>query len=340
MTPTSSSIFDDKFLINFTLPLYAYTVAEMMLVDSLLIQPFQNQDNESVRDCQMDESDTPETARYQEEDNYDHLSINSQRIRSGLLPEDYCRSTEKINISDVRFNSLSPIVNDGIDMTQFGNDQSCGLGCTFDLFESPNWLKNSEKALEGESPETADRKFTMPYVDEEEFYESIHFGRLSINPGEPQFENISLFKDCGASNVSETKGKLQRRRKKMKQTTVTFFYDSDEEIKEDFDRNSDCDSSELAYKGENQNKFRTKFGVWNALGLKKKNIQTSSLSGSDSVDGATLSRVNSATLSTSRARNVKNSKANLALMNWMKYVRAKNNKSRVYLCLTNRVFLY
>jgi hypothetical protein len=327
MAPTSSSIFDDKFLINFTIPLYSYTVAEMILVDSLLVQPRRNQDNESENLCQMDESEGPETARYQEEENYDHLSINSQRLRSRSICEDYCRSADKRNTSDIGFNALSPIVSDGVDLTQFGNDQSCGLGCTFDLFESPNWLKNSAKCREVESPDAAERSLSIPNVDEEDFYESNLFARLSLNPGEPQFDNVSLFKDCDTGKVSESKENLKsRRRKKMKQTTVTFFYDSDEEIKEDIDCNSDCESAELACKADNRNKFRTNFRVRNALGLKKKNIQSSSLSGLDSVNGGTLSLVNSATLSSASERGFNNSIANAALLNWIKAVRNNNRK--------------
>ena len=325
MAPTSSSIFDDKFLINFTLPLHAYTVAEMMLVDSLLVQPVYNENNGCEYQSQMDESGSPETARFQDDDDYDHLSIRYQHLRSRSICEDYCRSAEKIHSSDVALTALSPIVNDGIDMTQFGNDQSCGLGCTFDLFESPNWLKNSEKCREGKSSDTADPNLSLPSINEEEFCESNLFARLSVNPGEPQFDSISLFNDCGADKVSETKSKLQRRRKKMKQTTVTFFYDSDEEIKENFDCNSDCDSAEIAYKADNQNKFRTNFRVRDALGLRKKNIQSSSLSGFDSVDGATSSLVNSATLSTVGGRGVNISMANLALLNWIKTVRDTNH---------------
>jgi hypothetical protein len=326
MAPTRSSIFDDKFLINFTLPLNSYTVAEMMLVDSLLGQPLRNQENECEHLCQMDESECPETARYQEEENYDHLSISNQRLRNRSICEDNCRSADKKNTSDVGFNALSPIVNDGVDLTQFGNDQSCGVGCTFDLFESPNWLKNSVKCREGESLNTVERSPTIPNIDEEEFYESNLFARLSLNPREPQFDDGSLFKDCGTGHVSESKEKLRKRRKKMKQTTVTFFYDSDEEIKEDYDCNSDCDSADLANKADSQNKFRANFRVRNALGLKKKNVQSSSLSGLDSVNGATISLLNSAILSSSSGRNFNTSMANLALLNWIKTVRNENSK--------------
>lgn len=290
----------------------------MLLVDNFLLQPDQFQNDYREYHCEMKESESPETARCEEEDNDCRHSKNYQRLSSHLLCDDNCRSAEKKDTSNIGFNALSPIVNDGIDMTIFGNDQSCGVGCTYDLFESPNWLKISEKCSESEFSVSTKRVSAPSIDDEEEFCESNLFARLSINPGEPQFDDVPLFKD--RNHVKETQLQAQKRKKKMKQTTVTFFYDSDEEIKENLDCNSDFDSLQVAYRADNQNKIRSNFGVRNALGLQKKNIQTSSSLGLDSVDGATLSLRNRAFSSSGRGSCVNTSMANAALLNWIKSV--------------------
>ena len=174
-------------------------------------------------------------------------------------------------------NELSPIMKE-LDNTLFGNETRCALGTTFDTFGSPTWLnqeddgqdlfQNFNFAVDDENCSSTPRQMSgssdhLPDIDNNDYCELDMFARLSIN----NIDGIDSTHEDKHNPKYEQKivKKFLRKGPRMKQTTVTFFYDSDEEIKECSQSNS---QEQNCY---NNHQKSCKFGFRNALGLTKKN---------------------------------------------------------------------
>ena len=283
-------VFDEIFLVNFCLPITSFNVVDMTNVDKILdstsyadslILKEEDLTSEMLDNRPGDLSENPETARQDGMDDEDLLQICSQRRWST-----FCLNT-KINSADLgvpKLNELSPIMKE-LDDTFFGNDRLCDLFTTFDTINSPLWLevgnrRNDDTKIDskvedlvmnidqmnspvlernrgiricGESDNC--KPLPLPTYDHD-FPELNQFDQLSISDC-PARKSNHVIKDEKSQKLKKTLRKMSR----MKQTTVTFFYDSDDEIKE----NSED------YESLNNQNQPTKYGLRTALGLVRKN---------------------------------------------------------------------
>ena len=291
MRSTISSIFDEKFLVNFKIDNLPISLADMLLVDCVLAFDKSNNDcdrevSEKARE-NFDIPESPEATRHDAEVDDDHVLICSQRYRSPVYSESVAqlKSTEDRD-SLGNFCALSPILKEGFDSTTFDHDQHCDLGTTLNLFGSPDGCGlNYGPLLSSLNTSNCKKKISLNQSRSPSFYDEnivvndpfhVHmFSKLSLNPSysvRRKNKEKSYMPDCktGKNRKSET---LQKKSAKMKQTTVTFYYDSDDEINED---NSDFNLSEesvqiLSKASRLQCKQQCRYGnVRNALGFKTK----------------------------------------------------------------------
>jgi hypothetical protein len=252
MAIAMSGVFEERFLINFCLPPGILSVGDMMLVDSLLERKTKLMFGEVASGGQKDEveeihpgdtsnkveecSESPEATRHFKKDENDLIDFN-QRRRSIFHNPD-----KEINFhnhgADMTFDinlGLSPILRENLSNTIDGNyDRMC---TTFNTFGSPNWLDNYEGEKK-DKPNTDDEQNLPDFNDYDPAYES-----ENIQEELPEFcpnllENLSI-NSQNSDGYTPDKTKLSRKsrekRHKLKQTTVTFYYDSDEEIKDTCD---------------------------------------------------------------------------------------------------------
>ena len=287
-------VFDEIFLVNFCLPITSFNVVDMTNVDKILdstsyadslILKEEDLTSEMLDNRPGDLSENPETARQDGMDDEDLLQICSQRRWST-----FCLNT-KINSADLgvpKLNELSPIMKE-LDDTFFGNDRLCDLFTTFDTINSPLWLevgnrRNDDTKIDskvedlvmnidqmnspvlernrgiricGESDNC--KPVPLPTYDHD-FPELNQFDQLSISDCRARKSN-HVIKDEKSQKLKKT---LQRK-SRMKQTTVTFFYDSDDEIKEN---SEDCDDGQINLDNQHQ---PIKYGLRSAIGLVRKN---------------------------------------------------------------------
>jgi hypothetical protein len=235
----------------------------MMLVDSLLErekkssvatislgeqkdddQEIQSGDNfNDIEEC----SESPEATRHFKKDENDLIDFN-QRRRSIFHNPD-----KEINFhnhgADMKFDvtlGLSPILRENLNNTTDENyDRMC---TTFNTFGSPNWLDNNEDRIKDKTDIDDDEMILPDFNDYNPAYESEDIEDTIIEEL-PEFcpntfENLSISSknedDC-TDDKTEISRKSRERRHKLKQTTVTFYYDSDEEIKDTSDSDSPID---------------------------------------------------------------------------------------------------
>jgi hypothetical protein len=269
MSRTMSNVFDEKFLLNFTLGSLPISVADMLLVDFTLAdkQSCNHCDNDVLEkaDRNIGITDSPEATRHQAEVDDDRVLICSQRCRSPIQCEDATHSAEKIGAPGNNFSVLSPIMREGFDVSIFDQDQHCDLGTTFNLFGSPDEYGSSRTAVIGnqntsgssnrmslnKSQSSSPDHMSVDMMDS--FNLNINaFSRLSLEPTDSDRRKKHKDKE---KNKNKEKGEVlileadkhsrtfQKKCTKMKQTTVTFFYDSDDEINENSDFDLDDQST-------------------------------------------------------------------------------------------------
>lgn len=291
MRSTISSIFDEKFLVNFKIDNLPISLADMLLVDYVLAFDKSNNDcgrEVSEKACEdFDIPESPEATRHDAEVDDDRVLICSQRYRSPV----YCESVAQLKSTDDRdslgnFCALSPILKEGFDLTTFDHDQHCDLGTTLNLFGSPDGCGlNYGPLLSNLNTRNCKKKISLNQSRSPSFYDEnivvndpfhVHmFYKLSLSPSysvRRKNKEKAYMPDCktGKNKKSET---LQKKIAKMKQTTVTFYYDSDDEINEN---NSDFNLSEesvqiLSTASRLECKQQCRYGnVRNALGFKTK----------------------------------------------------------------------
>ena len=264
-------VLDEKFLINFMLPFNAYSVADLLLADKLS-SGHQLRCNPLENEC----LENPEIVRYCSDHGDDLFEIYSQRRRNTFNSDENLRSGDDTRgydvVADVGIVSLSPILKEGADLTIFG-DQGHGQGTTLDLFDSPNWLSVNDRISVSEQLNLTDskqlarscnesREFHPNFPEFDEFVPCDMLARLSMNPGEDSSCSEIMNDEVNQRKQSQTK------RFKMKQTTVTFFYDSDEEIDDRSNRTSLGGSVPIS----RISRF-SKIRARNALGLIVKNSE-------------------------------------------------------------------
>ena len=249
------------------LPFNAYSVADLLLAQKL-------SSRHELRCGRIDIEclENPGIVRYCSYHEEDLFEIYSQRRRNSFNSDEILRSGDDTRGHDVGadagFFALSPIRKEGADMTIFG-DQGHGQGTTLDLFDSPNWLGVNDHAAVSEHFNLTGGKHLAGFPDKnekchlespafDEFDPSNMLARLSINPEEDS-SCLEIMND-----EFKQRRQLQIKKSKMKQTTVTFFYDSDEEIDD-----QSYGSSISISRSSRFSKIRAK----NALGLIVKNSQ-------------------------------------------------------------------
>jgi hypothetical protein len=274
MSRTMSNVFDEKFLLNFTLGSLPISVADMLLVDYILA------DKQSCNRCDGDVlekadrnigiADSPEATRHQAEVDDDRVLICSQRCRSPIQCEDASHSTEKLGAPGNNFSVLSPILREGFDVSIFDQDQHCDLGTTFNLFGSPDEYGSSRTPIPGnqytsrssnrmslnqsQSGSSSPDHMSVS-VDIMDSFDINTFSRLSLDPtdsnrGKKNKKNKDKDTEKGevVNLIADKHSRTFQKKKstKMKQTTVTFFYDSDDEINENSDLDLDDQSAATA----------------------------------------------------------------------------------------------
>lgn len=292
MRSTISNIFDEKFLVNFKIDNLPISVADMLFVDYVLAfdKPKNDCDREVFEKAQedFDIPESPEATRHHVEVDDDRVLICSQRYRSPV----HCENVAQLTSTEDRdalgnFCALSPILKEGFDLTTFDHDQHCDLGTTFNLFGSPDGCGlNYGHLLSSLNASNCNNKISLNQSRSPSIYNEnivvndpfhVHmFSKLSLNPSNSVRRN-NKEKACmpdrktGKNKRSEI---LQKKSGKMKQTTVTFYYDSDDEIKEN---NSDINLSEedsvqiISKDSRSKCKQQCRYGnVRNALGFKTK----------------------------------------------------------------------
>ena len=275
-----SNVFDEKFLLNFTLGYLPISVADMLLVDYILA------DKQSRNHCDSDVlekadrnigiADSPEATRHQAELDDDRVLICSQRCRSPIQCENASHSTEKISAPGNNFSVLSPIMREGFDVSIFDHDQHCDLGTTFNLFGSPDEYGSSRTPIPrnqnlsgscsrmslGQSQSGSSSPDHMSVnIDIMDPFDLNKFSRLSLNPTDSDRRKDKKNKDKNTeegevliSNADKYSRTFQKKKStKMKQTTVTFFYDSDDEINENSDFDLDDQSAATNPRESNSN---------------------------------------------------------------------------------------
>ena len=246
-------------------------------------------------DTQAEFYENPETVRQYCMDNEDILQLCSQRRRSTFGCNNIVRSNESRSFAySVGFSSLSPIMKE-LDNTLFGNDHLCELGSNLDTISSPLWLSignqsNDNYDSQGDlnyCMETADmnsNKLNSPLPEGNTrintciLHNNSSFIPLPLPSTDHDFPELNLFAQLSIRNDREKKltsgdeiekkqkiNKILQKRNRMKQTTVTFYYDSDEEIKDNSEDSADIQLNSNDYYQS------SKYGVRTALGLTKKN---------------------------------------------------------------------
>ena len=311
-----SSVFDEIFLINFCLPVSSFNIVDMTNVDKILADTSdmgsvigigEDINIKMLDDRPADLSENPETARQDGMDDEDLLQLCSQRRWSTLC---FNNKIASANLGDPKLYELSPIMKES-DNTFCGNDRLCDLFTTFETINSPLWL-NIGNHRDDESEFNNDVEALVMNIDEmnspvPEKNSRIRICGVSDDNCTPlplptcdhdfpelnQFDQLSI-SDCRArksnSLIKEEKSqklkKISQKRSRMKQTTVTFFYDSDDEIKENSEDYDNMRSNSNNVHQPSKHELRT------ALGLIRKNkniIQYSiSNSGNTYIDSSTI----------------------------------------------------
>lgn len=262
MAVTMPGIFDERFLINFCLPTGILNIGDMMLVDSLLErknrstvaeisidgQKDGDQEIQSRNFCKDVEecSESPEAARHFKKDENDLIDYNQRRRSIFHNPDKNIDFHD--HGADMTFDvtlGLSPILRENLNNTTDENyDRMC---TTFNTFGSPNWLDNNEDRNQNKT-DIDDDEILPDFNDFNPAYESEDV-KDTIIEELPEFcpntfKNLSISGKNGddrTADKSEVSRKSREKRHKLKQTTVTFYYDSDEEIKDTSDSDSPID---------------------------------------------------------------------------------------------------
>jgi hypothetical protein len=265
----------------------------MLLVDYILA------DKQSCNHCDSDVlekadrniciADSPEATRHQAEVDDDRVLICSQRCRTPIQYEIASHSTEKIGAPGNNFSVLSPIMRDGFDVSIFDQDQHGDLGTTFNLFGSPDEYGSSRTPIPGnQNTSGSSNRMSLNQsgssspdhmnIDIMDPFNLNTFSRLSLDPTDSdrrkKDKEVNKNKENGEVLILEAdkhSRTFQKKSARMKQTTVTFFYDSDDEINENSDFDLDDQSAATASR-EFRSKLRFKagskqcgYGVRNAL---------------------------------------------------------------------------
>ena len=306
-------VFDEKFLINFMLPSNTFSVADLLLADKLS----SGHDSHCLR-TDTEQTENPEIVRYCSDHEDDLFEIYSQRRRSTFHSDVILRSEDDERAYDVVVDAiiiaLSPILKEGLDMTIFG-DECHGQGTNLDLFDSPNWLDGNERTSVNEQFNlTGDEKSAVSYdgdrnshsnsLEFDEFVPSDMLARLSINPEED---------DRCFEVMNDERKQIQSRRSKMKQTTVTFYYDSDQEIND-----QSYSSSQGGSVPSSRSSRYSKIRVRNALALIVKDCESNQRSRSNKSNGTSAASLKWSH-STSRADAIT---VDAKLEGWISRVRA------------------
>mmetsp|Transcript_7608 Transcript_7608/g.7692 ORF Transcript_7608/g.7692 Transcript_7608/m.7692 type:complete len:702 (+) Transcript_7608:84-2189(+) len=287
MAIAMSGVFDERFLINFCLPPGILNVGDMMLVDSLLEKKtkltvdkvtFSGQKDEveeihlgdnsnNVEEC----SESPEATRHFKKDEDDLINFNQRRMSVFHNPD---KEINFHNGADMTF-GLSPILRENLNNTIDGNyDRMC---TTFNTFGSPNWLDNNDGEIK-DKPNIDDEEILPNFNDYDPAYESEFIQEELPEFCSSMLETLSINSENSVDGYTPDKKKLSKKsrekRHKLKQTTVTFYYDSDEEIQDTCDDSDAKSNSEEIKRGLGHQK-RNK-GVRNALGMRIKNKESTS----------------------------------------------------------------
>lgn len=300
MSRTMRNVFDEKFLLNFTLGSLHMSVADMLLVDNVLAdkQSCNHRHGEVLEkaDKNISIGESPEATRNHTDIHDDRVLICSQRCRSPIQCENAAHSTEKLSSPGNNFSILSPIMREGFDLSICDQDKHCDLGTTFNLFGSPDEYGLSREPLI-RSYNTSGSRNRMS-LDQSGSSSPDHmsieimdpfnlntFSRLSLDPTDSRRRRKDEDKNKESGEVlnliadKHSRTFQKKKSTKMRQTTVTFFYDSDDEINENSDLNLDGRSAATASRESNSNfksksrltlKGRSKtcgYGVRNALPL-------------------------------------------------------------------------
>lgn len=296
MSRTISNVFDEKFLLNFTLGSLPISVADMLLVDYILAdkESWNNTDSEVLEraDRNIGITDSPEATRHQAEVDDDRVLICSQRCRSPIQCENASHSTEKLGAPGNNFSVLSPILREVFDVSIFDQDQHCDLGTTFNLFGSPDEYGSTRTGAITGNQNTSDSSNRMSLNQSgscspdhmsvdimDPFDLNINkFSRLSLDPTDSDRRKKVKEKDKNTEKgevldlIADKHSRTFQNKKstKMKQTTVTFFYDSDDEINENSDFDLD-DQSAANNPRESKLKSRSSAGLnGRSKGMSKK----------------------------------------------------------------------
>ena len=295
MRSTISNIFDEKFLVNFKIDNLSISVADMLLIDYVLAfdKPKNDYDREMFEKAHEDFHipESPEATRHHVEVDDDRVLICSQRYRSPILYENVAQLTSTEDRDALgNFFALSPILKEGFDLTTFDHDQHCDLGTTFNLFGSPDGCGLNYGPQQSSLNTTyCNKKISLNQSQSPSIYHEnivvndpfhVHMvSKVSLNPSDSvkrKYKEKAYMPDCntGKNKRSEILQTLQKKSGKMKQTTVTFYYDSDDEINEN---NSDFNLSEeesvqiMSKDSRSKSKQQCHYGnVRNALGFKTK----------------------------------------------------------------------
>ena len=277
MSRTMSNVFDEKFLFNFPMGSLDISVADMLLVDYILAdkQSCNHRDSEVLEkaDRNISIGENPEATRHHADVDDDRVLICSQRCRSPIQFENASHSAEKLSVPGNNFSVLSPIMREGFDLSIFDQDEHCDLGTTFNLFGSPDEYGSSRNPLaENHNTSGSSNRISLNQsgssspdhmsVEVMDPFNLNTFSRLSLDPTDSERRKKDEDKNKESGEVlnlmADKHSRTFQKKKsiKMKQTTVTFFYDSDDEFNENSDFDLD-DRSAAAASRESNSKFKS-----------------------------------------------------------------------------------